>query len=94
MRVRNIPAEQAHAIPKRAYMPASPFDRELTIPERVQVPTGGPDDGGGYTPMGGTAQNGFKEVKWFRCRDCHALVRESYLEGHQCEELTDEYPAP
>jgi hypothetical protein len=87
MRIRRIPAEQAHATPHRAYVPAGPFDRELTIPDRVVVAGEGPDDGGGNQPMGSTAQNGFREVKWYRCRDCAALVRETHLENHKCEEL-------
>ena len=86
MRVRRIPAEQAHETPMRAYSPQGPFDRELTIPERVQVPGEGPDEGGNYTPMGATAQNGFREIRWFRCTYCGILVRESHLGSHECHE--------
>lgn len=84
-RIRRIPAEQAHAVPQRAYMPQGPFDRELTITERVVVNERGPDDGGGFTPMGATAQNDFKEVKWYRCTYCGDLIRETHIEGHECE---------
>lgn len=66
-------------------MPQGPFDRELTIPSRVEVPDSGPDDGGGYHPVGSTAQNQFKEVKWFRCSYCERLVRETHLESHECD---------
>lgn len=86
-RVRRIPAEQAHAVPDRAYFPQGPFDRELLIPERVVVNEGGPDDGGTDLPVGSTAQNGFREVKWFRCTNCGALVRETHLESHECGEV-------
>ena len=37
-------------------------------------------------PEGSTAQNGFKEVRWFRCNDCSEVLRETHLEGHICEE--------
>ncbi len=86
-RIRRIPAEQAHAVPQRAYMPAGPFDRELMINQRVVVNEGGPDDGGGSQPVGSTAQNGFKEVRWYRCTFCEALVRETHLESHVCGEV-------
>jgi len=85
MRIRRIPAEQAHAVPKRAYMPQSPWERDLTIPTPVSVPEGGPDDGGNYNHVGATAQTGMKEVKWYRCTYCGELVRDTHLDSHKCK---------
>jgi hypothetical protein len=85
--VRRVIAEQAHAVPQRAYTPNGLFDRSVTTPGRVTREVSHLDEGGNYTPPGSTAQNGFQEVKWYRCRDCQALVRETHLESHTCEEL-------
>lgn len=86
MRIRRIPAEQAHQVPKRAYYAGNIFDPAITTPNRVVVNEGPiPDDGGGYHPLGSTAQNGFREVKWYRCEFCGELLRETHVEGHKCE---------
>lgn len=67
-------------------MPRGIFSRDITIPEPVLVNDNPPDDGGGHSYPGATAQNGFTEVLFYRCNLCGATVRESDLEGHseQC----------
>lgn len=83
MRVRRFAAEQAHAVPARAYAPRSPFAVGWR-PEIISDPSG-IDDGGQHVPEGSTAQNNFQPVRWFRCNECGGIVRETHLDSHVCE---------
>lgn len=85
MRVRRLRAEQAHWVPSQAYYAPGVFRPEVTAPgEILYSDDEGPDDGGNYTPRGSTAQNGFKEVKWYRCTFCQEVLRETHTDGHDC----------
>jgi hypothetical protein len=44
------------------------------------------DSGEPDLPPGATAQNGFKEVRFFRCRECELVLRENELDDHECPE--------
>ena len=46
-----------------------------------------PEEGYGNTdfPDGATAQNNFRPVKYYRCKDCLARVSEHDLDAHDCE---------
>lgn len=85
MRINRIAAEQAHAIPARAYYAPSIFAPEVAWRPRIVAGPSDVDDGGTTVPEGSTAQNGFKPVKWFRCNDCGGVVRETHLDSHECE---------
>lgn len=86
MRIRRVIAEQPHAVPERSYDASVIFSRNILRPNPVVEGPSDLDDGGGVVPEGSTAQNKFREVKWFRCNDCNAVVRETHLDGHVCEE--------
>jgi hypothetical protein len=43
-------------------------------------------DGGVEVPIGGTAQNNFQPIKWFRCRLCDEHIREPEVMDHNCED--------
>jgi hypothetical protein len=85
VRIRRYAAEQAHAIPARAYDARSIFAPSVTARGALVQDPEGIDDGGGLTPPGSTAQNGFREVKWFRCNTCDVIIRETHLDSHECE---------
>lgn len=91
MRVRRVAAEQAHAVPSRAYDASAIFDSSILSSARPVQERGDLDDGGGYTPPGSTAQNGFKEVKWYRCHDCDEIIRETHVDSHECEVRSVDY---
>lgn len=85
MRIRRVQAEQAHAVPVVAYTARDPFavrwNPQITVSEDRDI-----DEGGGWTPPGSNAQNGFKEVKWFRCNECGEILRETHTDSHICED--------
>lgn len=67
--------------------PKGPFPPELfQNPEVINdYAQAFPEDGEDF-PLGATAQNNFRPLKWYRCYDCHDKVREDELELHECEE--------
>lgn len=83
MRIRRISAEQAHAVPARAYDPRNPF--EIRWNPKITYESEDVDDGGQRIPEGSTAQNNFQPVRWFRCNECGGIVRETHLDSHVCE---------
>jgi hypothetical protein len=87
MRVTTIPARQGHAVPETVTNPRGPFPAELF--QRPTVVTDydpQPDGGGDPVPEDGTAQNGFRSVRWYRCRYCLDEIPEYALNEHICEE--------
>jgi hypothetical protein len=85
--IRTVPTFQGHPVPTRVTQPQGPFPPELFYQSEVinEYEEAFPEDGGNFA-LGATAQNNFKPLKWFRCYDCHARVREDELDLHQCEE--------
>lgn len=86
MRIERVQAKQGHPVPRRAGYAQGPFPPELLAPPEVivdYVPQ--PDGGGPAIPDEGTAQNGFKAFRWFRCKECNWVLREDELKGHVCE---------
>jgi hypothetical protein len=90
MRITTVPAVQVHAVPSTVGRPRGPFPAELFgRPEVVTDYEPQPDGGGDPVPEDGTAQNGFRHVRWYRCRDCLTAVPEYALDDHTCEEPDD-----
>ena len=86
MRVERIATRQGHPVPKTAHSPRGPFPSELLAqPELVSEYTPQPD-GNNDAPIGGTAQNNFAALKWFKCRVCNEILREMDIAEHICME--------
>ncbi len=86
-RIVNVPVYQGHYVPPRPHAPRGPFPPELYAKGGVEteyVPQS--DSGEGDLPQGATAQNGYREVKYFRCRLCEDVVRDVDLDSHKCPE--------
>lgn len=82
MRVIRKAAYQGHAVPATAGYPRGPFNPEILAQPVIVFDDNDPDD---VFPPGATAQNGYRGVQMFRCRDCGAIVREEDVESHRCE---------
>jgi hypothetical protein len=87
MRIERIVTKQGHAVPEAAYAPRGPFPAELFTAKPVITDyVAQSDSGGPELPEGATAQNNYREVRWFRCRDCFGTVRENELDSHNCDD--------
>jgi len=86
MRVERITTRQGHPVPKTAHAARGPFPPELfDTPELVSDYTPQPD-GNHDAPLGGTAQNNYASIKWFKCKDCNEILREMDIADHICME--------
>lgn len=85
MRIERVQAKQGHPVPKRAGYAQGPFPPELLRSPEVITDYEPQSDGGGPPiPDEGTAQNGFKAFRWFKCKDCDWVLREDELNKHEC----------
>lgn len=90
MRIVRVATKQGHSVPATVSKPVGPFPPDLFRPTVVVTDYDSQPDGGGeQIPEDGTAQNGFRPVKWYRCRLCMDAVAENDLESHFCSE--DDY---
>lgn len=83
--IRTVQAEQAHAVPSRAYAARGLFDPAVIHRDRPEVPEVEVDEMG--MPMaapGATAQNGFQEVRYLRCNTCGEVMPEADTPHHSC----------
>lgn len=87
MRVIRKPAFQGHAIPSQAGYARNPFDPEVTAQPVVVVDDNDPDV---LYPPGATAQNNYRGIQMYRCRECGAMVSEDDLDNHVCEDFDGE----
>ena len=86
MYIQRIKTKQGHPVPKTAGYAKGPFPPELfEQPEVISNYTPQPDSGDEEIPLGATAQNNFKGIRWFRCKTCRDIVPESKLGNHSCE---------
>jgi hypothetical protein len=87
-RIERIQTKQGHPIPKTAGYTQGPFPaelyRSLPVVEHYESRTG---NGGPEIPDEGTAQNGFRAPRWFKCRYCEEIISEQLVESHVCEEV-------
>lgn len=91
MHIQRIKTKQGHPVPKTAGYAKGPFPPELfEQPEVISDYTPQPDGGSEEIPLGATAQNNFKPVRWFRCKTCKDIIPESQLGNHSCEEVNGE----
>lgn len=79
MHVRRIQCEQGHAVPAVPHQPRGPFPPELFHQPR---PTADYEELAERPPV----PDGW--VKWVRCRECRAYVRELDADDHVCEDET------
>jgi hypothetical protein len=86
MRIERIATRQGHPVPETAHQPKGPFPPELFESPQVISDYVPQPDGGTAIPVGGTAQNNFTAVKWFRCRVCDDVLREQEVDDHNCED--------
>lgn len=82
MKIERIVTKQVHYVPPSATRPKGPFPPEVLAEPKVSYEY---EREGEEIPVEGTAQNLFKETKWFRCNLCDMLVSESQIEIHICE---------
>jgi len=82
MRIERVITKQGHAVPKTAGYAKGPFPPELyQRPEVITDYIPADDD----VPVGGTAQNNFKEPRIIRCRFCEETMYEHKTTEHVCE---------
>jgi hypothetical protein len=86
MRIERIVTRQGHPVPETAHQPKGPFPPELFDDAPVVTNYVPQPDGGVEVPVGGTAQNNFVAVRWFRCRVCDDVLREQEVDDHYCED--------
>ncbi len=84
MRIRRIDTFQGHYVPDKAYRPGSIFAPEVTYQEPVLVDYPTEQEGLESYPVGATAQNQMKGVRYFRCNLCQTVISEYELDGHEC----------
>ena len=84
MRIERIATKQGHPVPDAATYAKGPFPPELFQRPEVVVDYE-PDNGGGETAIGGTAQNNFAPLKYFKCRVCLEIISEREVPDHVCE---------
>lgn len=85
MRIERIATKQGHPVPKQAVSPKGPFPQELFQRPDVIVDYVS-NDGGGDNTIGGTAQNNFSPLKYFRCKLCSLVMSEREVPDHVCED--------
>ena len=85
--IRTVATFQGHPVPSTVSRPRGPFPPELfEEPEVIyDYDQAYPEDGSNFED-GATAQNNYTPLRWLRCYDCHAKVREDETEQHECEE--------
>lgn len=79
-------AKQGHPVPASVIAPSGPFPRELFKEPHIvddYEPAMNPD--GINIPLGATAQNDFKPIKWVYCSSCYERVKAAETENHTCE---------
>lgn len=86
-RIVPVPVFQGHPVPDRPHAPRGPFPPELYATHGVETDYEPQSDSGEPDlPPGATAQNGYREVRFYRCRTCLGVVREHDLDMHECSE--------
>jgi len=87
MKIYREQAKQTHPVPTRAHSPRGPFPPEL-FAESAIVTDYQPaySEDGSEHPVGGTAQNNFKPIKWLYCGTCYEKVKSTETATHVCEE--------
>lgn len=83
-RVTRGQAIQTHYTPLRAYYARGPFDDEMLAKPVVVMPEEPEEE------FGGTAQNNFTPIRYFRCKFCDEVVAEKDLEAHDCDDYYDD----
>jgi hypothetical protein len=84
-RIQKIATKQGHPTPRSLGYAKGPFPPELyTSPPVVEDYEPETGNGGPEIPDGGTAQNNFRELLWYKCRSCEEIVSERELESHIC----------
>lgn len=90
-KIERVATKQGHPVPAAAHAPRGPFPPELLQHEPVIWDyTPQAENGGVEEPEGGTAQNNFRPMRYFRCRDCEAIVSETEMAVHECIEWEDD----
>ena len=87
MRVIRKPAYQGHAIPTRAGYARNPFEAEVLAQPTIVTDDNDPDV---LYPPGATAQNDYRGLQFYRCRECGMTVSEDDLDNHVCEDFDGE----
>ena len=77
-RITRVQTHQGHHVPDHAYYPSFGFDADTL------VVIDNPGDVEEHLP-GATAQNGMREVLYYRCQVCSDVVRENDIPTHHCE---------
>lgn len=86
MRIERIVTKQGHPVPKEAGYAKGPFPPELLAPPKIITEyTPQPDGGAEDMPIGSTAQNNFKPIKWYKCKKCHGISSQHELSSHECD---------
>ena len=92
-RIQRVQAKQGHPVPSRAMPTQGPFPRDMysSLPVNTEY-KGVSGNGGPEIPMGSTAQNNYKSLRWFRCTLCSEVMTELDMKYHICED--DDTPTP
>lgn len=87
MKIFREQAKQVHPVPSRVTAPRGPFPAHLfQEPEIVDDYMPAMSEDGSELPIGATAQNNFKPIKWVYCSSCYEKVKSTETESHTCEE--------
>lgn len=87
MKITRVKAVQAHPVPSTVHEPRGPFPVHIfDEPEVVSDYAVENDEHGSNFEPGATAQNNYKPIKYFRCKNCRAKVAELSLSRHVCED--------
>lgn len=86
MKTTRVKAIQAHPVPSQRMTPMGPFPQELFTELKIvtEYELELPEDGSNF-PLGSTAQNDFKGVKFLTCSGCHEKVLENKTGDHICK---------
>lgn len=84
MRIERIATKQGHPVPDSATYPKGPFPTELFQRPEVIVDYV-ENHAGGETTIGGTAQNNYAPLKYFKCKVCTEIMNEREMQSHICK---------
>lgn len=84
MKIERIIAKQAHPVPNHSYMPRTNIFAPEILQQSPIIHDYAPQPNGGAEemPIGGTAQNNFRELEYFKCLVCDVVANERDITSH------------
>lgn len=82
--IRRVKTKQGHVVPSHSYSAVGPFPPNTTANPSTTQYVHQEDSGFAELPVGGTAQNNYREIQTLVCILCNTEVPENKTEDHEC----------